>query len=108
MSNAKTKDDFLSGFGEIIDNTCKHLEKDRYCAVVIGDKYAKSELVPLGFNCMELFLERGFKLKAIIVKNFEETKGKSNQRAIWRYRALASDFYIFKHEYIMVFKKVKK
>lgn len=108
LSNAQTKEDFLSGFGEIIDNTCKHLEKDRYCAVVIGDKYAKSELVPLGFNCMELFLERGFKLKAIIVKNFEETKGKSNQRAIWRYRALASDFYIFKHEYIMVFKKVKK
>lgn len=108
LSNLPTKEDFLKGFGEVIDNTCKYLEKNRYCAVVIGDKYAKSELVPLGFNCMELFLERGFKMKAIIVKNFDETKGKSNQRAIWRYRALASDFYIFKHEYIMVFKKVKR
>ena len=35
------------------------------------------------------------------------TKGKSNQKAIWRYRALASDFYLFKHEYIFIFKKVK-
>ena len=53
-------------------------------------------------------MQRGFKLKAILVKNFEETKGKSNQKAIWRYRALASDFYIFKHEYIMVFKKTRE
>ena len=56
---------------------------------------------------MNLFLERNFLLKAIIVKNFEETKGKRNQKSIWRYRALASDFFIFKHEYIMVFKKIK-
>jgi len=107
ISNSKTLEDFLDSLGQIIDNTTKHLEKNRYCAVVIGDKYANSEIVPLGFYCMNLFLKRGFKLKAILVKNFEETKGKSNQRAIWRYRALASDFYIFKHEYIMVFKKVK-
>ena len=40
---------------------------------------------------------RGFKMKAILVKNFDETKGKANQKAIWRYRALASDFYLFKH-----------
>lgn len=43
---------------------------------------------------MNLFIQKGLKLKAILVKNFEETKGKANQKAIWRYRALASDFYI--------------
>lgn len=107
ISNSENLDIFLNNFGEIIDNTTQHLEKNRYCAVVIGDKYANSEIVPLGFHCMNLFLQRGFKMKAIIVKNFEDTKGKSNQKAIWRYRALASDFYIFKHEYIYVFKKVK-
>ena len=31
-------------------------------------------------------------IEGILVKNFEETKGKANQKAIWRYRALASDF----------------
>lgn len=107
LSNSDTLDSFLNNFGAVIDNTTKHLEKNRYCAVVIGDKYANSEIVPLGFHCMNLFLQRGFKMKAILIKNFEETKGKSNQKAIWRYRALASDFYIFKHEYIFVFKKVK-
>lgn len=107
ISNASTLEEFLENFGKVIDNTTQHLEKDRYCAVVIGDKYANSEIVPLGFHCMNLFLQRGFKMKAILVKNFEDTKGKSNQKAIWRYRALASDFYVFKHEYIFVFKKVK-
>jgi len=27
---------------------------------------------------------------------------------LWRYRALVGGFYIFKHEYIFLFKKVKK
>lgn len=57
---------------------------------------------------MNLFLQRGYLMKAILVKNFEDTKGKANQKAIWRYRALASDFYIFKHEYIFVFKKINE
>lgn len=108
LSNAKTLDDFLQSFGTIVDNTTKILEHNRYCAVVIGDKYANSQVIPLGFHCMNLFLNKGFLLKAILVKNFGETKGKSNQQAIWRYRALTSDFYIFKHEYIFVFKKVRK
>ena len=107
LSNCETLNDFLESFGQVIDNTAQYLEKNRYCAVVIGDKYANSEIVPLGFYCMNLFLMRGFKMKAILVKNFEETKGKANQKAIWRYRALASDFYLFKHEYIFVFKKTK-
>lgn len=107
LSNSETLEQFLVDLGEVIDNTCQHLEKNRYCAIVIGDKYANSQIVPLGFYCMNLFLQRGYMMKAILVKNFEDTKGKSNQKAIWRYRALASDFYIFKHEYIFVFKKVK-
>ena len=108
LSNCASLNDFLNSFGQVIDNTTPFLEKGRYCAVVIGDKYSNGEIVPLGFYCMNLFMQRGFKLKATLVKNFEETKGKSNQKALWRYRALASDFYIFKHEYIFIFKKTNK
>lgn len=108
LSNSESLEDFLNSFAAVVDNTTQYLEKNRYCAVVIGDKYANSQIVPLGFYCMNLFLKRDFILKAILVKNFEETKGKANKTAIWRYRALASDFYIFKHEYIFVFKKVKR
>lgn len=108
ISNSKTLDSFLKNFEKVINNTIKYLEKDRYCALVIGDKYSNGELIPLSFYCMNLFLKKNLKLKATIVKNFEDTKGKLNQKSLWRYRALASDYYIFKHEYIMVFKKVSK
>jgi len=107
LSNTETIDEFLDSFEKVIDNTCKVLEKNRYCALVMGDKYANSEIVPLGYHCMNLFLKKEYKLKAILVKNFEETKGKANQKSLWRYRALSSDFFIFKHEYIFIFKKVR-
>lgn len=107
LSNSSGLENFLDNFGQVIDNTVSVLEKNRYCALVIGDKYANSQVVPLGFYCMNLMMEKGLMLKAILIKNFGETKGKSNKQGIWRYRALASDFYIFKHEYIFVFKKVK-
>lgn len=106
LSNCDSLDKFLKSFGRVIDNTIGFLEKNRYCAVVIGDKYANKQVVPLGFHCMNLMIEKGLLLKAVLVKNFGETKGKSNKQGIWRYRALANDFYIFKHEYIFLFKKV--
>lgn len=108
LSNAKTIEEFLNLFGKVIDNTYNTLDRDRYFAVVIGDKYSKGEWIPLAFYTMNEVLKRGYILKSVIVKNFEETKGKMNQKELWRYRALVGGFYIFKHEYILLFKKVKK
>lgn len=109
LSNSETLDSFKDDFGSVIDNCTKVLEDNRYCGIVIGDKYENSQITPLGFICMNLFLERGFILKSIIVKNIGDTEGKANQQAIWRYRAMSADYYVFKHEYIMIFKKeVKK
>jgi DNA modification methylase len=105
LSNAKDTKEFLTMFGEVVDNATPFLEKGRYFALVIGDKYSKGEWIPLGFYCMQEVLKRGYSLKSIIVKNFEETRGKRNQKELWRYRALVGGFFIFKHEYIMLFKK---
>lgn len=105
LSNAKNTEDFLKMFGAVVDNGTPYLEKGRYFALVIGDKYSKGEWIPLGFYCMQEVLKRGYLLKSIIVKNFEETRAKRNQKELWRYRALVGGFYIFKHEYIMLFKK---
>ncbi len=105
LSNAKSVEDFLEMFGKVIDNSCGVLDKGRYLAVVIGDKYSDGEWIPLGFYTMQEVMKRGYKLKSIIVKNFDTTKGKMNQKELWRYRALAGGFYIFKHEYIFLFQK---
>lgn len=108
LSNAKNTEEYLKMFGEVIDNVSPFLEIGRYLVLVIGDKYSKGEWIPLGFYCMNEVLKRDFLLKSIIVKNFEETRGKRNQKELWRYRALVGGFYVFKHEYIMLFKRVMK
>ena len=105
LSNSPSLEQFLKTFGKIIDKVEPILEHKRYLALVIGDKYANSEWLPLGFYTMQEVLKRNFKLKSIIVKNFKETKAKQNQQSLWRYRALAGGFYLFKHEYIFLFEK---
>ncbi len=105
LSNAPSVDKFLEMMNVIVDNASAVLEKGRYFALVIGDKYSKGEWIPLGFLTMNEVLKKRFMLKSIIVKNFEETTSKRNQKELWRYRALVGGFYIFKHEYIFVFRK---
>jgi tRNA G10 N-methylase Trm11 len=105
LSNSKSVSDFIEKYRKVVNNTCKILQRGRYCAVVIGDKYANSQIVPLGFYCMQAMQQEGLTLKATIIKNFEETKGKANQKALWRHRALQNGLFIFKHEYIFVFRK---
>lgn len=106
LSNAKNLDTFLAKFEAAARHGFTLLEPNRFAALVIGDKYTQGELVPLGFYCMERMQRVGFKTKAIIVKNIEgNERGKGRDSNLWRYRALRGGFYIFKHEYVMVFRK---
>jgi DNA modification methylase len=105
LSNANSIDEFLKGFGKVLDNCLPHLDKKRYAAVVISDKYSAGEWIPLGFYVMQEVMKRGMILKSTIVKNFEGTTAKRNQKELWRYRALTGGFYVFKHEYIFIFQK---
>lgn len=105
LSNAPSVEAFLDTIGRVVDNVTPVLDRGRYLAVVIGDKYANGEWVPLGFRTMEAIQQRGFLLKSVVVKNFDQTTAKRQQKELWKYRALAGGFYVFKHEYIFVFKK---
>lgn len=108
IANTNSLEEFIDSFSNIIDNTTKYLEDERYVAIVIGDIYKNSEWIPLNSHITQLMLNKNFKLKSVIIKNINETKGKQNQKAIWRYRALLGGFYIFNHEYILIFQKPKK
>jgi 16S rRNA G966 N2-methylase RsmD len=106
LSNRPTTDEFLDAFELVARNAYETLASGRFAVLVIGDKYADGQLVPLGFDCMRRMNDVGFATKSIVVKNIEGNeiaKGKSNN--LWRYRALAGGFYIFKHEYVIVFFK---
>jgi len=105
LSNSGSVENFILDFWKVVKNTYKLLKDKWYMVIVIWDKYQNSEWIPLGFMCMAEAQKTWFKLKSIIVKNMEWNRGKSWNWAIWKYRALSSDYYLFKHEYILVFKK---
>lgn len=106
LSNAPDTETFLAMFETVARYGYQLLAPGRFAVLVIGDKYDKGELIPLGFWCMERLNHIGFKTKAIVVKNIEgNERGKGRASNLWRYRALAGGYYIFKHEYVMIFHK---
>lgn len=107
LSNCSNTEEFYELFEKVAKNGYDMLEKGRFAALIIGDKYSDSQVQPLGFECMARMNRLGFITKAIIVKDIqgnERAKGKTAN--LWRYRALAGGFNIFRHEYVMIMQKV--
>jgi methylase of polypeptide subunit release factors len=97
---------FVEKFILLLHNAWRYLAPRKYFALVIGDVYKNSEVIPLGFKLMDAIKQNfNVKLKGIVVKNIAGNRGKLGVQDIWHYRALKSDYYIFKHEYIFIFKK---
>ncbi len=104
LSNSKSLTNFLENFSLVIENTKNIMKKDGYLAIIIGDKYSAGQLTPLGFYCMNEAQKLKMTLKSVVIKNIEGNRAKINKEAIWKYRALSSDYHLFKHEYIFIFK----
>ena len=109
LSNSANVEEFVKSFGKMIANFSPLLRDNRYLAVVIGDKYADSKWIPLGFMLMNETMRRDSRLalKSIVVKNMVNNRAKRNKENLWRYRALAGGFYVFRHEYVFLFQKQK-
>ena len=106
LSNITDIQLFLDKFVIAIKNGASLLKKGKYFAIIAGDIYKKSEVIPLAFYMMNAIKRNlNVKLKGIVVKNIEGNRGKLGSKDIWKYRALQSDYFLFKHEYIFVFKK---
>ncbi len=107
LSNCSSTEEFYDMFEQVAKNGYDMLEKGRFAALIIGDKYSNSQIQPLGFECMKRMNNLGFITKSIIVKDIQgNEKAKGKTANLWRYRALAGGFYIFKHEYVMIMQKV--
>lgn len=104
LSNAQSLEDFTERLKELARRVTAAMKPKSYIGLVIGDLYRDGEIVPLGFRSMDALSSTGLKLRGIIVKDIQNTRSKRNSEALWRYRALKSGFYVFKHEYIFVFR----
>ncbi len=108
LSNAPNIEIFYEMMGKVIDNYLPLMEKGSHVVFVMGDKYQDSQWIPLSFGSMQEILKRKeLILKSIIVKNISGNRAKISQEQLWRYRALTGGYFIFKHEYIFFFKKIK-
>ncbi len=99
---------FINVYIKAVRNVWDFLKVKGAFVLIVGDVYKNSEVVPLGFEVMHAIQENfNCLLKGIVVKDIVNNRGKIGSEAIHRYRALKFGYYIFKHEYIFVFKKVK-
>lgn len=96
---------FLHKFISAMKNALAYLKSRRYFVIVIGDLWREGEVMPLGFYLMYA-VKKHFKckLKGIVVKDMVGNRAKIGIESLWKYRALKSDNYLFKHEYLFVFK----
>ena len=118
LSNTSSVEEFVCRFGDAVANVVPLLSDKHYLAIVIGDKYSNSEWVPLGSYLIYEAMSRGstengkrssrLALKSVIVKNMVNNRAKRNKENLWRYRAIKGGFYVFRHEYILLFQKVTK
>lgn len=77
------------------------LKKGKICSVLIGDIRKNKNVIPLGFYIMNIFIQAGFILKEIIIKEQHNCK----MTEYWENKNM--DFYLLAHEYVFVLKKDK-
>ena len=106
LSNITNIDIFIEKFIASVESVYKYLGQKKHMILVIGDIYKCEEVIPLGFYLM-FAIKKHFKcaLKGIIVKDMVGNRAKIGQEGLWHFRALRNGNFLFKHEYIFVFKK---
>lgn len=106
LSNITNIDTFIEKFLASVESAYKFLGRKKHLVLVIGDIYKCGEVIPLGFYLMYA-IKKHFRcaIKGIIVKDMVGNRAKIGQEGLWHYRALRNGNYLFKHEYIFVFRK---
>ena len=91
--------EFLNQMSLFSKECFRILKKGKICSVLIGDIRKNKNVIPLGFYIMNIFIQAGFILKEIIIKEQHNCK----MTDYWKNKN--KDFYLLAHEYIFVLKK---
>lgn len=108
LSKISDLNTFIDFYIKGVRNVWPFLKENQYFVLVVGDLWRNGEVIPLGFylmNAIKSIVQ--CQLKGIVIKDIVGNKEKLGCENAWKRRALESDYYLFKHEYIFVFKKLK-
>lgn len=100
LSQLKVKD-FLEQMKPVAKECCRVLKKGKFCAVLMGDTRQKGCMIPMSFEVMKIFLDAGFTLKELIIKEQHNCKA----TGYWKTNSVKYNFLLIAHEYLFIFKK---
>lgn len=92
-------EEFLDQINLFSKECFRILKEGKICSILIGDIRKNKKVIPLGFYIMNIFIQTGFTLKEIIIKEQHNCK----MTEYWKNKN--KDFYLLAHEYIYVLKK---
>ena len=95
-------EDFLRAMQKVAQESYRVLKTNSVCAFMIGDIRRKNYVQPLGMNTMNIFIESGFRLKEIIIKE------QHNCRSTEYWKNKKKSFLMLAHVYIFVLEKDKE
>ncbi len=90
---------FIEEMKPVATESFRVLKKGKICAFLIGDVRQKGALYPLGFELMNIFINAGFTLKEIVIKEQHNCIGTK------KWQSKANDFLLIAHEYLFILKK---
>lgn len=100
LSNRSLKE-FRLDMKEVAKESFRVLKENKYCAVMMGDVRKKGMIIPLSYEIMKIFMNEGFRLREIIIK--EQFNCKATKK--WIEISKKKKFLMINHENIFIFKK---
>lgn len=92
---------FIEQMKKVASESFRVLKKEKFCAVLIGDTRKNGHVIPLGFKVMNTFLDEGFGLKEIIIKE----QHNCSATGFWKTNSIKYNFLLLAHEYLFIFHK---
>ena len=92
-------ENFLKELEQVAKESYRVLKKQGVCAFMIGDIRRNGYVLPLGMRSMQKFVDAGFKLKEIIIKE------QHNCRSADYWEGRKRTFLMLAHEYIFILEK---
>jgi len=94
-------DEFLKQMKKVAQECYRVLKPNKYCSILMGDTRREKHVIPLGFKVMQLFLDAGFILKEIVIKEQHNCKATE----FWYQKSIDFNFLLIAHEYLFIFRK---
>ena len=93
---------YLKAMAKVAREAYRVLKNNRICAIMVADIRKNWVFTPLGHQVADVFLNTGFTLKDIIIKE------QHNCKSLVEWAKREHECYLIKHEYIFIFQKRKK